>query len=72
MVTGALMIAGKATYVRRKMVPVIARCLRPLHPSRDELEACLELFRLAKMKAGSRVPLEPLLREIEKGAVLRS
>lgn len=65
-VTGTLMILGKTRYVRRKVVPVMARCLRPLHPTREELQYCLDLFLVAGIKVGTRVPVEPLLREIEK------
>jgi len=53
-------------YVRSRITPVLARALRPLGPTREEIDECLESFKNKKTKIGKVVKVEDVWREINR------
>lgn len=51
-------------YVRGKMIPILAKALRPLEPSKEELADCLSRCKTAGMKVGGHVKLDTLIPEL--------
>lgn len=53
-------------YVRRKIVPFLALALKPLAPTRPELEACFNKCRNLRMKIATAIPLEQIWPQLEQ------
>jgi hypothetical protein len=52
-------------YVRRKIVPFLAQSLKPLAPTRSELEACFNQCRAMRLKIATAVSLEQIAAGLE-------
>lgn len=53
-------------YLRRRLAPMLARALRPLNPSREELESCLAQSRQGLLLIGKRVEIADLWEALQK------
>src|SRR5450756_2265699 len=51
--------------IRRKVLGPVARALKPLEPTRDDLEACLQKCRSMRMKIGSALKVDHILSEMQ-------
>jgi len=65
-ICAVLMIWGRSIHVRRKILPMMARCLKPLEPAAGELKESLERLKAARAAIGKKVKVQPLVKEIEK------
>ncbi|MBA4387324.1 MAG: hypothetical protein C0404_05040 [Verrucomicrobia bacterium] len=63
---------GPGRYLRKKVIPDLARALKPLNPSRDELEECLAALRDAKLKIGTKVKPQQLWFALQLAQPVRS
>jgi len=52
-------------YVRRKIVPFLAQSLKPLAPTRSELEVCFNQCRAMRLKIAAAVSLEQIVFALE-------
>jgi hypothetical protein len=52
-------------YLQRKVVPLLVRCLKPLNPSLDELQTCLDKLATQKLRLGRRLKAQQLITAIE-------
>ncbi|MEK7950631.1 hypothetical protein [Luteolibacter soli] len=69
-ITGILVLGGLYSFVQllleprrifnRKILPRLAKALRPFHPTKEELASYLERFKRASFKIGKKVKPEVL------------
>jgi hypothetical protein len=53
-------------YVRTRMMPGLARALRPLHPTREEIEACLKTCKDRGLKIGKILKPDAVWRDLSR------
>lgn len=53
-------------WLRARIVPLLARALEPLRPTREELQFCLERCEIAGLKIGRKLKLPALWAELER------
>ncbi len=56
-------------YVDREVVSLLASCLKPLDPTLDELQGCLNKLSILKQRLGRRLNAQKLLTAIERSGV---
>lgn len=59
------LVLSKQRELDREVVPLLARCLKPLSPNLDELQACLNKLAILKQRIGRRLKAQQLLTAIE-------
>lgn len=69
LVSVVLMIFEPGRIFRRKMLPSLAKALRPLRPTRDEITDALARFKRSGYKLGKKLKPEVLWNEIQGGQV---
>jgi len=52
-------------YLRREIAPMLARCLAPLKPTRNELDTAVSELKQKKLKIGQKLDVADLLRRVE-------
>ena len=52
-------------YLRREIAPMLARCLAPLEPTRQELDTAVSELRQKKLKIGQKLDVGDLMRRVE-------
>lgn len=67
--TIAQLFLSNQKYLDREVVPLLASCLKPLSPTSDELQACLNKLAILKQRLGRRLKAQQLLRAIEQSGV---
>jgi hypothetical protein len=62
------LIASGSRFMRREVVPVLARALKPLRPTQQEIDVALEELKTLKQKIGRKVSAPKLLEQIRDTA----
>jgi hypothetical protein len=62
-------IASGPRFMRREIVPVLARALKPLQPTREELELVLGELKRVKQQIGRKLRAAELLESLQPGAI---
>ena len=63
------LVLSNQRYLQRDVVPLLANCLRPLSPSLDELQACLNKLAILKQRLGRRLKAQQLLAAIQHSRI---
>ena len=66
LVTLFFLVTTNYRYFKSTLYPVLARCLLPLDPTKDELDSILETFRTAGLQVGTRLKAQRILDTIEE------
>ena len=57
---------ARKRYVTREIIPQLARTLKPLNPSQNEIQKCLEFLKQRGLRIGKEIKFEKLWVEINK------
>ncbi|MBW4523079.1 MAG: hypothetical protein KME16_25860 [Scytolyngbya sp. HA4215-MV1] len=63
------LIQSNQRFVDREIVPILVSSLKPLRPTLDELQDCLNKLAILKQRLGRRLKAQKLLDEIERSSV---
>ncbi len=56
---------GGRRYLRREIAPMLANCLAPLKPTRQELDTAVSELKQKKLKIGQKLDVADLMRRVE-------